>query len=533
MLEWEYVDKDIVAQHEDHVFRLRKETKIIKITQPYHDKITCEIFKIQLRKKQNIKFEDLGYEFLLEEGDYIYINKRDFVDCDVWSNHNEIVDRLEQILLALGFIQTTAPKIKNTSSPDILRAASYGIIRALKENQFLETIPEYNMYFLEDMFLRLLSYWEISHNPNEYMAKDKSESEIKLKELEIEIKFLMSKPDLYFNSNWKEVWDSQKHLHDEDWIIMEKEVEKEEDLFLEIEKNERKGTWTESKISRRIEEGHGQGEKDGYKSWLTSDGLPENFKESSLFGRGWTLNRGIRRLGELDQGYFNVIDWESNYIDLREYFPLNRERTLQIAKELKITHIKDKSTKTPIVMTVNFLITYLENGVEKQKAIITGWSDKVNSKRFKNQMKIQEIYWNEKGVEVQLITEKDINWTLAKNYYRLSHDKYASHYIISEESCKNTINTLEKYKQTYPNVSLTEFAKLASVEEAEENPGTILFYLQFLITNNVIEFPIEDIPFEYHNPISLLDIKTKCFTIEVIHEVPSVFPDNVLTITNY
>ncbi|MGQ4669146.1 hypothetical protein ACUIJN_25675, partial [Metabacillus halosaccharovorans] len=162
MLEWEYVDKDIVAQHEDHVFRLRKETKIIKITQPYHDKITCEIFKIQLRKKQNIKFEDLGYEFLLEEGDYIYINKRDFVDCDVWSNHNEIVDRLEQILLALGFIQTTAPKIKNTSSPDILRAASYGIIRALKENQFLETIPEYNMYFLEDMFLRLLSYWEIS-----------------------------------------------------------------------------------------------------------------------------------------------------------------------------------------------------------------------------------------------------------------------------------------------------------------------------------------------------------------------------------
>lgn len=289
--------------------------------------------------------------------------------------------------------------------------------------------------------------------------------------------------------------------------------------------------WTEEKIKKYLDEEKGKGEKGSYKSWLTIDDMPKNFKgELVLTSAYWFSNdiRTVNLIGNLDVATFYAMQWNKNIIDIREYYPLERTETMQIANELKISHQKDKTTKIPTVMVSNFLVTYKKEGAQLQQAIITGWSEQSASKRFVNQLRIYEKYWSSKGVEVKLITENDINWTAARNYNKLAHMRTANHYILTQEECNFTVNQLSFYQKNCPTITISEFARTIS-NELSLTPGQIQCALDFLIANCAIEFSYTTEEYTYDLQINKLNIKHTKFKVGTVLRPPRAFEDTIIT----
>ena len=87
------------------------------------------------------------------------------------------------------------------------------------------------------------------------------------------------------------------------------------------------------------------------------------------------------------------------------------EDTLRIAKEMRIKHPRDKESKFPIVFTSDFVVT-TQDGL---KVLSVKPSAKLGEQRTREKLAVEQRYWEEKGVEWRLATEKTIDFQKAKN----------------------------------------------------------------------------------------------------------------------
>lgn len=235
-MEWYMVDdKDITASTGEFVFRLRKELE--KTKDKYDEVIFVDMMKLQVRKKQNVEFRDLGYKFLVE--DKLYVKKADYVDSKVWTDIDDISDRADEILFSLEYIESSSYEQtpNKNSKPDILRAAAKGFIKAFKKREFLIALNDYEEDALENMILHALKYWEVKE-PFEDETTG-IEREIRLKELQLELTTIITEPSVMSLENWSGIIKSHNHLHDEEWL----------NKFLEKEKSYK--TWYYHEASRK------------------------------------------------------------------------------------------------------------------------------------------------------------------------------------------------------------------------------------------------------------------------------------------
>ncbi|OAH57955.1 transposase [Domibacillus aminovorans] len=119
--------------------------------------------------------------------------------------------------------------------------------------------------------------------------------------------------------------------------------------------SKRTNGWKEEKIARYYAEGRGKGELASYKPWLTIQNVPSSGRVHRF--KGWKTNRIYHFLSDLERDYCYLLDWSEDVIDIREQFPLDQEKTIQIAEDKQINHSVDPTTRTPIVMTTDFLMT--------------------------------------------------------------------------------------------------------------------------------------------------------------------------------
>jgi hypothetical protein len=99
-----------------------------------------------------------------------------------------------------------------------------------------------------------------------------------------------------------------------------------------------------------VKRGYGQGELETYHPWLTTDDVQRNFDEvTSMKPGSWICRRKYYLLGELEMAYFQVLNWDPEVVDIRESFPLDREITMHLAKELKIKHPRDEKLNVLLV----------------------------------------------------------------------------------------------------------------------------------------------------------------------------------------
>lgn len=181
---------------------------------------------------------------------------------------------------------------------------------------------------------------------------------------------------------------------------------------------------TKNKIEKWLKEGRGQGMGIDYKPWLSVQDVPSAGRSHREIGiknpRQYTF------FSDLENRYFNILEYSASVIDIREQYPLLPiEETVFIADDLGIKHPIDPSTGENVVMTTFFLITIAENGQNRLLARTVKSSSELDSKRKIEKLEIERRYWEKQGVDWGIVTEYEINRILAdnmkaiRNYYDL------------------------------------------------------------------------------------------------------------------
>ena len=71
-------------------------------------------------------------------------------------------------------------------------------------------------------------------------------------------------------------------------------------------------------------------------------------------------------LSNLELSQFHIFEWSDVVIDIREQFPLlDRELAMGIAERIKVRYPLNIKSRTPMVLTTDFMITTIINGRKK------------------------------------------------------------------------------------------------------------------------------------------------------------------------
>ncbi len=171
--------------------------------------------------------------------------------------------------------------------------------------------------------------------------------------------------------------------------------------------------WTEKKIAEREKEGYGRGHGSDYTPWL----LVTDFSSKGQSRRvpGLKTHRSHHLFSDVEYELFLACEWSRSVIDIREQFPLDRGLTQTIASELKIRHPYYPGTDVPTVMTVDLLLTVMQNGVKSLIALNAKRDDEAEDLKSLEKLEIQRTYFEQFEVPHHLIYHSQIPKQKVKN----------------------------------------------------------------------------------------------------------------------
>lgn len=172
-----------------------------------------------------------------------------------------------------------------------------------------------------------------------------------------------------------------------------------------------------------IKEGRGQGYGSEYKPWITIQDVASLGRVSRV--RSIKTNRQHEFLSDIERNYFYFLEYSDNVVDIREQFPLlPLEETQYIATSLGLKHPR---TNEDIVMTTDFLITLRRpDGSTYDIARTIKPKEALTNKRVIEKFEIERIYWENQQIDWGIVTDNDIDKTIAHNimffhsYYDIS-----------------------------------------------------------------------------------------------------------------
>ena len=164
--------------------------------------------------------------------------------------------------------------------------------------------------------------------------------------------------------------------------------------------------WSEKKIDDMRSKGYGQGELSHYKPWLTV----QDFSSRGRARRVWSPKTGREHhlFSDVEFNLFLLLEWQIDFIDIREQFPLERALTQDIARMLGIAHPTYPGTNIPTVMTADFLVTCAQGFEKTLKAFNAKTADEANDERAIMKLEIQREYFSQMGFQHHLVFDVDI-----------------------------------------------------------------------------------------------------------------------------
>jgi hypothetical protein len=173
--------------------------------------------------------------------------------------------------------------------------------------------------------------------------------------------------------------------------------------------------YTEKKIQEFINEGRGSGELAFYKPWIITRELTGAASRKSRI-KGLLTGRVHHLLSDLEKKIFFLLEWINGIYDIREQFPLlPREDTIKIAEEYGIRYPIYPYTSVPTVMTTDFLVTKISEDQKKEIALCVKYSRDLDNERTLKKIHIEKKYWEKRGKDFWIFTEKDINPIVIRN----------------------------------------------------------------------------------------------------------------------
>lgn len=149
------------------------------------------------------------------------------------------------------------------------------------------------------------------------------------------------------------------------------------------------------------------------KSDLTVRDVPSKGLSGRL--RGLSLTEVHHLFSTLERQYFYCLLWSRRIVDIYSQQVIPLETTIQIADKLGVKHPTDPKTKELKPVSSDFVITSMDEGVSRVKVRSVKPEEELNKLRTIEKLEIERVYWFEKGTEWGIVTEKQINATLAAN----------------------------------------------------------------------------------------------------------------------
>jgi TnsA endonuclease N terminal/TnsA endonuclease C terminal len=254
------------------------------------------------------------------------------------------------------------------------------------------------------------------------------------------------------------------------------------------------------KVNKFIKEGRGQGVGTDYIPWVKTH-------EFSSIGRA-TRTVGVKtpRIFHIqsDNQYraFLSFEYSSLIFDIRESFPLlDVMEVIDYKEDLRFDKFVDKETREPFVIMTSFLLTVKEaDGSEKYVARTVKSTSELKRKITWENLEIQKRYWQSRGIQWQVITDKQLPRQLAKNIEWVRETLLDG---SEGEKNKETLSlALLQYSLENDERSLKEVLSAFDKQEGLES-GVGLFLFRYLVAkkdicidmNKVIDFslPVRDI----------------------------------------
>ncbi|MDF2606227.1 MAG: Tn7-like transposition protein [Bacillales bacterium] len=261
--------------------------------------------------------------------------------------------------------------------------------------------------------------------------------------------------------------------------------------------SKRQRGWTEDKIAKYYKEGRGSGDLSNYKPWLTVQDVPSQGRTHRP--KGWKTGRIHQLLSDLEYKYFCLLEWSDDIIDIREQFPLNREHTIAIAESKNIKHSVDLKTRTPIVMTTDFLITIRKNNDLIHIARTVKHSKELEGDDVIDKFEIERAYWENQGVNWGIVTENGLNSQAIDNIKWL-HNSFFEEDLYDYDVHCNLLHELSIKGRSIIN-TLNEFDGVYKLEK-----GTSLSTFKWMLAKKIINIDI-NIIFDIKNNTDTLLIK--------------------------
>lgn len=223
--------------------------------------------------------------------------------------------------------------------------------------------------------------------------------------------------------------------------------------------------------ARKAKERRGTGEGAEYIPYVFTREI--NSKGTCYNPVDWKHGRQMQFLSQGELYAYYIMRWNDKVVDIREQFPLELEKTLEIADYYNIKHPKDRITR----MTTDMLVFYQDGTCEAISVKVS--KKELDNVRVVEKLTIEKKYWESFGISFKMVfKEENINRILANNirlvtdFYSLSmvYDKVslikhmiANKYIKVDMESKiinfldlveqyigeNEIKLLEKLKQQY------------------------------------------------------------------------------------
>jgi len=175
----------------------------------------------------------------------------------------------------------------------------------------------------------------------------------------------------------------------------------------------KKLVWNEEKLKRYKSEGRGKGEGAAYKPWLNTHSITSDGRSSRLLGI--KTGRIHHFFSDTQRKYFLLLDWlDKSITDIREHYPLLDLTKVVDDDDLDLRKYQDENEH--YVITTTFLISKLmPNGEIVEFARSIKYASNLDNKSTLESLEIQRRFWEKKGIDYGIVTNKDINMVQVKN----------------------------------------------------------------------------------------------------------------------
>ncbi|MBE4082624.1 heteromeric transposase endonuclease subunit TnsA [Vibrio parahaemolyticus] len=189
---------------------------------------------------------------------------------------------------------------------------------------------------------------------------------------------------------------------------------------------------TEEHFKKAIKNGYGLGSYKDYLPWYRVQDVKSDGNRSKIFG--FKTRRIHHTMSSIESEFFYIADFSDSVMDIREQFPLLPLNLSQrIASSIGVKHPIHPESKSPIIMTTDFLLTLYKPRIAEPvyQAVAVKPEGKLD-KRTAEKLDIERIWWELLGVEFKLFTgneltriqSKNIKWATAP--FRLNPDNRES-----------------------------------------------------------------------------------------------------------